>query len=64
MVKEAQKLARLEDKKKQREALMAERANGGDVDSLASSTVYSEKSGSKKAGKMTNDQKSSQSPHN
>jgi hypothetical protein len=31
------------------EALMARRAAGEDVDSIASSTLYSEKSGSKKS---------------
>lgn len=49
MVKEAQKLARLEEKKKKREALADARAAGEDVESLASSTLLSEKSGSKKS---------------
>lgn len=48
MVKEAQKLARQEEKRKKREALAAARANGEEVESLASSTLYSDKSGAKK----------------
>ena len=57
MVKEAQKLARQEEKKKKREALAEARAAGEEVESLASSTLYSEKSG-KKSGKTPADQKS------
>jgi hypothetical protein len=49
MVKEAQKLVRQEEKKKKREALAAARDAGEDVESLASSTLLSEKSGSKKS---------------
>lgn len=55
MVKEAQKLARQEEKRKKREALAAARAAGEDVESLASSTLYSEKSGSKRTGKTPGD---------
>jgi len=39
----------LEEKKKKREALEAARVDGVDVESLASSTLLSEKSGSKKS---------------
>ena len=49
MVKEAQRLARKEEKRRQREALQAARAAGEDVESLGSSTLYSEKSGSKRS---------------
>ena len=49
MVEEAQKLIRKEEKKRKREAMAMARANGEDVESLASSTLLSEKSGSKKS---------------
>ncbi len=60
MIQEAQRLARKEDKRKKRERILEARAAGEDVESLASSTLYSEKSGSKKSG--TKDGKSVQSP--
>jgi hypothetical protein len=49
MVKEAQKLARKQEKVKQRDALAAAREAGEDIESVASSTLYSEKSGSKRS---------------
>lgn len=58
MVKEAQKLARKVEKGKQRDAIAAAREAGDDIDSVASSTLYSEKSGSKRsqfAGKASGD---------
>lgn len=58
MVKEAQKLVRQEEKKKKREALAAARDAGEDVESLASSTLLSEKSGSKKSQAKVQDQRS------
>lgn len=62
MVKEAQNLARKEEKKKKMEAQrMAKEV--GDDDSVGSSGIASEKSGSKKTGKTPMDLKSAQSPH-
>jgi hypothetical protein len=39
----------MEEKKRKREQMVIARANGEDVESLASSTLLSEKSGSKKS---------------
>ena len=50
MVKEAQKLARQEDKRKLKEALAQARAAGEEVESMVSSTLYSDKSGKKSQG--------------
>lgn len=49
MVEEAQKLIRKEEKKRKRDAMAMARANGEDIESLASSTLLSDKSGSKKS---------------
>jgi len=49
MVKEAEKLMRQEEKKKKREALIAAKDAGEDVESLASSNIVSDKSKSKKS---------------
>jgi hypothetical protein len=57
-------LVRQQEKKKKMEAMMAERdPNDMDNDSLASSNVLSDKSGSKKSRPNMQDQKSAQSPH-
>jgi hypothetical protein len=64
MVEEAQKLIRKEEKKRKREAMAVARANGEDVESLVSSTLLSEKSGSKKSAMgRGGDHKSAQSPN-
>jgi hypothetical protein len=66
IIKEAEKLARKEERVKMRQLIKEAREAGEDLESLASSTLYSEKSHSKKSGALktpgTGDQQSVTSP--
>lgn len=63
ILKEAEKIARREERRKIRELIQESKATGEDVESIASSTLYSEKSASKKSKGKTDDH-STKSPNN
>ena len=49
MIEQARRIARKEERNKKRQQMAEARANGEDVESQISSTLQSEKSGSKKS---------------